>query len=150
MLNPRDALGLAEDLAVLGGYAGVDEALMRAARNHSSGATALAAATVVRIRQKDDQLASMRQDLHGLLNERNVVATLARANARVIQGLIGEQAKATGESEGVIRNRVNYMRSRELDKAIEDSLKDGNIVADPRSDNKSLTEIAPWYIPEYV
>lgn len=146
MLTPNDALGLMEDLGVLdAAHAGLEDAQRRAAGNRAGAS--VAAGLILRNQQQ--QIARQKAELGDLLNDRNIVACRARASNRVLQSLISEHARSTGQSPDTIRMHMDYLRSREFDKAIAEGIKGGMITVDPRQNQKQLKEDAPWYIPEY-
>ena len=146
MLTPNDALGLMEDLGVLdAAHAGLEDAQRRAAGNRAGAS--VAAGLILRSQQQ--QIAQLKAELNALWNDRNVTACCGRANRLALQSLIGDYAKSTGQATDTIRTHMDYLRSREFDKAIVEGLQSGAITIDPRRNQPQLKEDAPWYIPEY-
>lgn len=150
MMNPKDALGLMEDMAMLSASnAGVEDAMRRAAHNRSSGVAILAVATQVKLQEKDQQLSNLRRQLDKVANERNVMIATAQATAQVLSSFIRSDAARTGEKESDLRARVNYQRSRIYDQKVDDCLRDGYLTEDPRRDEEWVA-VEKWYIPEHV
>lgn len=149
MLNPKDAQGLMEDMAVLNSAnAGVEDAMRRAARNRSNGAVALAVTTNFKLQEKDQQMNKMRAQLHRAANERNSFDIAARVNAAALQSVIKQLAKKTGESATDIESLMNYERSRLLDQRVQAWMQKNLLEYDPRQDPEFSEYIADWYVPE--
>jgi hypothetical protein len=142
MLNPRDAIGLQEDLAI------IRNAVPRAqpplpAPDESGNAVAVA---VMALRARADSQARLLKQIDASASERNEVVVSAKAARETIDVLVQELARHSGLSEEECQRFAKEALSRRYDALLDQAISNRQILRDIRRIPDEIQKCR-WYSP---
>jgi len=148
-MNADDAMGLAEDMAVLQG-AVRRQPPMEPVKSSSGAAAAIVAAVGMKVvKVQNDANAKLRSQFDGLSADYSDLSAVSLASRKVIDALVTEIAQARGLQPAEVKASVYKSLSREYDRQIGDMLSIGVLNKDPRRDPAVRSRPSrDWYTPE--
>lgn len=145
-LNPKDALGLAEDMQLVRNARGSVSPSATSDLYRAAGALADASRG---IKERNDSMRKLKANFDGLAEDYSDLSAVALASRRVIDALADELAKVKGLNPADVRRRAYAALSRSYDEGIGEMVSTGAISKDPRKDPAVLARPSrDWYTPE--